>query len=187
LRSDKRYYCSNEYQPFLSQHYIADGDPDGAEDRLCFKGILMVTGNMGADADFKANTIFGDVYLRYTIELSDIGSNPSAPITGLSLTRSEKRVSKLLDQMRALEIKQSKHDDLKSILKHPMPSGRNKDFIASQSSFPAVDIVEHKVSKLSLHNMLSVVDAQEAAPGPVNEFVPSDQDSEDGLVTVQRE
>jgi len=41
--------------------------------------------------------------------------------------------------------------------------------------FPAIPVVEHKVAPTSLHNMLAGIEAQEAAPGPVHEFVPSDQ------------
>jgi len=177
LQKGPRFYTTSEYDPYICKHYNIDNAPDVANDRQTFKGMLLFTGNMGSV--FANNTPFGDLYFTYTIEFSDIGSVPTQGVgDSPSFTLDEKRTMKLIDKMKQLELKQKRSSELKSILKKEQQEIK---------SFPSIHTVEHKVDPSSLYNMVAVVDAQEAAPGPVHELVFSDRDSEDGLVTVQRD
>lgn len=177
-----RFYINNEYDPYNAQHYVIDNLPDNAEDRQCFKGIINYSGYVTGTVTLPLT--IGDMYMRYSIELSDIGCLPDTsdgPFPTPLLTRSEKKMFKMMEQMRMLDSKVSS-GDLKSILKKPGHVVELQDVkvkLDGEVMFPPISVVEHKVDAHSVHNMLATVDAQEAAPGPVHETGVLDRVSDD--------
>jgi len=73
----KNFYTRNEYTT-ATFRYVLDSAGDLSEDRASFQGMGMITGNPGGAA---IGTVYGDLYLTYSLVLGELGQNARVATT----------------------------------------------------------------------------------------------------------
>jgi len=103
--SVKQFYVRNEYsnQTGAGGAYVLDNFNDTAEDRQSFQGMLFISGAKSATDD--GGTIFGDIYINYTLHLGGIGASQIAGVTPVpnSVSDSDRKFRIRYERMRALD------------------------------------------------------------------------------------
>lgn len=101
-----RYFLRNEYTSGSNtSRFSFDNASDVADDRQSYQGMLAINGftNTGDNA----GTVLGDVYMTYSLELSEMGGNPSAAAQPPGVSRRHKLAKSLVSEFKNLELKET--------------------------------------------------------------------------------